>query len=74
MQTITTLRNGHIYQMDIAEAIDIMQQYAEDNTGGDLLQACQQMQYMIDDLNTRERVAFRRFMRDMGQLLAPVDN
>jgi len=75
MRTITTLRNGNIYQMDIQEAIDIVQAYARHNTGGDLLQAATEMTDLatLDELPTIQKVAIRRFMRDMGALLAPVD-
>jgi hypothetical protein len=73
MKTITTLRNGNIYQMDIGEAIDIVQAYARQNTGGDLLVACEEMSDLatLDQLPTIQKVAIRRFMRDMGALLAP---
>ena len=75
MQTITTLRNGNMYQMDIQEAIDIVQAYARQNTGGDLLQAATEMTDLatLDELPTIQKVAIRRFMRDLGRLLAPVD-
>ena len=75
MRTITTLRNGNIYQMDITEAIDIVQAYARQNTGGDLLQAATEMTDLatLDQLPTIQKVAIRRFMKDMGALLAPVD-
>ena len=75
MRTITTLRNGNIYQMDINEAIDIVQAYARQNTGGDLLQAATEMTDLatLDQLPTIQKVAIRRFMKDMGALLAPVD-
>jgi len=75
MRTITTLRNGNIYQMDIQEAIDIVQAYARQNTGGDLLQAATEMTDLatLDELPTIQKIAIRRFMRDMGRLLAPVD-
>jgi len=73
MQTITTLRNGNIYQMDITEAIDIVQAYARQNTGGDLLQAATEMNDLatLDELPTIQKVAIRRFMRDMAKLLLP---
>jgi hypothetical protein len=75
MRTITTMRNGNIYQMDIQEAIDIVQAYARRNTGGDLLQAATEMTDLatLDELPTIQKVAIRRFMRDMGALLAPID-
>ena len=72
MRTITTLRNGNIYQMDITEAIDIVQAYSRQNTGGDLLQAATEMTDLatLDELPTIQKVAIRRFMRDMGALMA----
>jgi hypothetical protein len=75
MNVITTLRNGPIYQMDIGEAIDIVQAYARQNTGGDLLQAATEMTDLatLDELPQIQKVAIRRFMRDMARLLAPVD-
>jgi len=73
MNVITTLRNGNIYQMDITEAIDIVQAYARQNTGGDLLQAAMEMTDLatLDELPQIQKVAIRRFMRDMRALLAP---
>ena len=73
MNVITTLRNGNIYQMDISEAIDIVQAYARQNTGGDLLQAAMEMTDLatLDELPQIKKVAIRRFMRDMRALLAP---
>jgi hypothetical protein len=76
MRTITTLNNGNIYQMDIEEAIEIVQDYARRNTGGDLLQATEEMMTLAEsnDLPIRQKVGIRRFVRDMSQLLAPVDS
>ena len=73
MNVITTLRNGNIYQMDITEAIDIVQAYSRQNTGGDLLQAAMEMTDLatLDELPQIQKVAIRRFMRDMRALLAP---
>jgi len=70
MRTITTLRNGNIYQMDISEAIEIVQDYARLNTGGDLLQATEEMMQLADcnDLPIKQKVAIRRFVRDMSEL------
>jgi len=75
MRTITTLNNGNIYQMDITEAIEIVQDYARLNTGGDLLQATEEMMQLAEcgDLPIRQKVGIRRFVRDMSQLFAPVD-
>jgi len=75
MRTITTMNNGNIYQMDIQEAIEIVQAYAEKNTGGDLLQAATEMRglALLDELPTVQKVAIRRFLKDMAQLLGQVD-
>ena len=75
MRTITTLRNGNIYQMDITEAIEIVQDYARLNTGGDMLQATEEMMNLADagDLPIRQKVGIRRFVRDMSQLFAPAE-
>jgi len=75
MRTITTMNNGNIYQMDIQEAIEIVQAYAEQNTGGDLLQAATEMRglALLDELPTVQKVAIRRFLKDMAQLLGQVD-
>jgi len=73
MRTISTLNNGNIYQMDIGEAIEIVQAYARLNTGGDLLVACEEMHdlALCDNLPIKQKVAIRRFMKDMGELFAP---
>jgi hypothetical protein len=73
MRTISTLNNGNIYLMDITEAIEIVQAYARQNTGGDLLAACEEMTDLVtlDQLPVKQKVAIRRFMRDMGALFAP---
>ena len=70
MKTITTLRNGNIYEMSITEAIEIVQAYSRQNRGGDLLVACEEMTDLaqLDQLPIKQKVAIRRFMRDMGEL------
>ena len=75
MRTITTMNNGNIYEMSITEAIEIVQDYARLNTGRDLLQATEEMMQLAEcgDLPIRQKVGIRRFVRDMSQLLAPVD-
>ena len=70
MRTITTMNNGNIYEMSITEAIEIVQDYARLNTGGDLLQATEEMMQLADanDLPIRQKVGIRRFVRDMSEL------
>jgi len=64
MRTITTLRNGLIYQMDIDEAQDIIGDYAERHCGGDTRQARAEMERWQADLPTKERVAIRRYLTE----------
>ena len=73
MRTITTLRNGNIYQMDIQEAIDIVQAYQRVNGLPGLLETAQEMTDLatLDQLPLIQKVAIRRFMKDMQALFAP---
>jgi hypothetical protein len=75
MRTITTMNNGNIYQMDITEAIEIVEAYKRVNGFPGMLEAVQDMQdrVALDELPIKQKVAYRRFMRDMEQLFAPVD-
>ena len=75
MRTITTMNNGNIYQMDITEAIEIVEAYKRVNGFPGILEAVQDMQdrVALDELPIKQKVAYRRFMRDMEQLFAPVD-
>ena len=72
MRTITTLNNGNIYQMDITEAIEVVTAYQRVNGFPGLLEAVQDMQdrVALDELPIRQKVAFRRFMKDMSALFA----
>ena len=73
MKTITTLRNGNIYQMDITEAIEIVEAYKRVNGHPGILEAVMEMGDLValDELPIKQKVAYRRFMRDMQQLFAP---
>ena len=73
MRTISTLRNGNIYQMDIKEAIEIVEAYKRANGHPGMLEAVMEMGDLValDELPTRQKVAYRRFMADMQQLFAP---
>ena len=73
MRTITTQNNGNIYQMDISEAIEIVTAYQRVNGHPGLLEAVQAMQDLValDELPQIQKVAYRRFMRDMQALFAP---
>ena len=73
MRTITTQNNGNIYQMDISEAIEIVTAYQRVNGHPGLLEAVQEMQDLValDELPQIQKVAYRRFMKDMQALFAP---
>ena len=73
MRTISTLNNGNIYQMDIKEAIEIVEAYKRANGHPGMLEAVMEMGDLValDELPTRQKVAYRRFMADMQQLFAP---
>ena len=73
MRTITTLRNGNIYEMSITEAIEIVTAYQHINGHPGLLEAVIEMGDLValDELPIRQKVAYRRFMKDMQALFAP---
>jgi hypothetical protein len=73
VRTISTLNNGNIYQMDITEAISIVEAYQRVNGHPGLLEAVIEMGDLValDELPTIQKVAFRRFMKDMSALFAP---
>jgi len=72
MRTITTLRNGNLYEMDITEAIEIVTAYQRVNGHPGLLEAVIEMGDLValDELPTIQKVAYRRFMKDMQALFA----
>jgi len=73
MKTITTMNNGNMYQMDISEAIGIVEAYKRVNGFPGLLEAVEDMadRVALDELPTIQKVAYRRFMKDMQALFAP---
>jgi len=75
MRTITTMNNGNIYEMDISEAIEIVEAYKRVNGHPGMLEAVMDMgdRVALDELPTIQKVAYRRFMKDMQALFAPVD-
>jgi hypothetical protein len=73
MKTITTLRNGNLYEMSITEAIEIVETYKRVNGHPGVLEAVIEMGDLValDELPTIQKVAYRRFMKDMQALFAP---
>jgi len=72
MRTITTMNNGNIYQMDITEAIEIVEAYKRVNGHPGMLEAVMDMgdRVALDELPIKQKVAYRRFMKDMQALFA----
>ena len=57
--------------MDLGDACELVQQYAELHTGNDVLAALKDMQLCYDDLDKEDKVAYNMFM-DAGQrMFAP---
>jgi hypothetical protein len=52
--------------MDLGDACELVQQYAELHTGNDVLAALKDMQLCYDDLDKEDKVAYNMFM-DAGR-------
>ena len=52
--------------MELSDACELVQEYAELHTGGDVLAALKDMQICYDDLDKEDRVAYNMFM-DAGR-------
>ena len=59
--------------MEMSEACQLVQEYADNNTGGDLLAGLKEMEFCYDDLDKEDRVAYSMFMRAGRKLFATVD-
>lgn len=57
--------------MDLGEACRIVQEYAVENTGSDVLAGLAEMEACYDDLDKEERVAYRMFMAAGRKMFAP---
>jgi hypothetical protein len=57
--------------MDLGDACELVTEYAQMHTGGDVLAALKDMQLCYDDLDKEDKVAYNMFM-DAGQrMFAP---
>jgi hypothetical protein len=57
--------------MELSDACELVQHYAELHTGNDVLAALKDMQECYDDLDKEDKVAYNMFM-DAGQrMFAP---
>jgi hypothetical protein len=56
--------------MTIKEACEVVQEYANLHTGGDILEGLKDMQACWDDLDKEDRVAHRMFIQAGQKLFA----
>ena len=57
--------------MELSDACEIVQNYADGNTGGDILAGLQEMEYCYDDLDKEDRVAYNMFMAAGRKMFQP---
>ena len=57
--------------MDLGDACELVQQYAELHTGNDVLAALKDMQLCYDDLDKEDKVAYNMFMDAGRKMFAP---
>ena len=57
--------------MDLGDACELVQQYAELHTGNDVLAALKDMQLCYDDLDKEDKVAYNMFMDAGSRMFAP---
>jgi hypothetical protein len=57
--------------MDLSDAVQLVQEYADIHTGGDILAGLKDMEFCYDDLDKEDRVAYSMFMRAGQKMFAP---
>ena len=57
--------------MELSDACEIVQNYADGNTGGDILAALKEMEFCYDDLDKEDRVAYNMFMAAGRKMFQP---
>jgi len=57
--------------MELSDACRIVQEYADFNTGGDILAGLMEMEACYDDLDKEDRVAYRMFTASARKMFAP---
>ena len=57
--------------MELSDACRIVQEYADHNTGGDILAGLMDMEACYDDLDKEDRVAYSMFMQAGRKMFAP---
>ena len=58
--------------MEMAEACELVKNYADLHCGGDVLAGLQDMQACYDDLDKADRVAYNMFMQMGRKMFAPL--
>jgi hypothetical protein len=57
--------------MELSDACELVQHYAELHTGNDVLAALKDMQACYDDLDKEDRVAYNMFMAAGAEMFKP---
>lgn len=57
--------------MELSDACEIVQNYADGNTGGDILAGLMEMGACYDDLDKEDRVAYNMFMAAGRKMFQP---
>ena len=57
--------------MEMSEACELVQNYADIHTGGDILAGLQDMEFCYDDLDKEDRVAYNMFMAQGCKMFQP---
>ena len=57
--------------MEMSEACELVQNYADIHTGGDILAGLQDMEFCYDDLDKEDRVAYNMFMAQGRKMFQP---
>ena len=57
--------------MEMSDACELVQNYADLHTGGDILAGLQDMEFCYDDLDKEDRVAYNMFMAQGRKMFQP---
>jgi hypothetical protein len=57
--------------MEMSDACELVQNYADMHTGGDILAGLQDMEFCYDDLDKEDRVAYNMFMAQGRKMFQP---
>ena len=57
--------------MEMSDACELVQNYADIHTGGDILEGLKDMEFCYDDLDKEDRVAYNMFMAQGRKMFQP---